>query len=188
MLCCSPMTRFTRTPLWAQGIELENPSARFGQELDQKDGTQSYFSAFGGFRCVWTFAPGWRLFLGRWVGLQGSVRGACRASAAEAAGPRCLCWDSYGMHPPFHCFLTRARFTTPCAGPSRSSGDGAHSWKSAASPGGHARGSWLRSPGWDRGTLFLQAAGCNKVCACFLDSHVKHWFQQRSRHGATWDD
>lgn len=35
-----------------QGIELENPSARFGQELDQKDGTQSYFSAFGGFRSV----------------------------------------------------------------------------------------------------------------------------------------
>ncbi|GIL67900.1 hypothetical protein Vafri_21113 [Volvox africanus] len=35
-----------------QGIELENPSARFGVDLDTKDGTQSYFSQFGGFRSV----------------------------------------------------------------------------------------------------------------------------------------
>ncbi|KAG2497858.1 hypothetical protein HYH03_004124 [Edaphochlamys debaryana] len=35
-----------------QGIELENPNARLGQDLDTKDGTQSYFSAFGGFRSV----------------------------------------------------------------------------------------------------------------------------------------
>ncbi len=39
-----------------QGIELENPSARLGMDLDTKDGTQSYFSQFGGFRCV--YAPG----------------------------------------------------------------------------------------------------------------------------------
>ncbi|KXZ56164.1 hypothetical protein GPECTOR_1g140 [Gonium pectorale] len=35
-----------------QGIELENPSARLGMDLDTKDGTQSYFSQFGGFRSV----------------------------------------------------------------------------------------------------------------------------------------
>ncbi|GIL42836.1 hypothetical protein Vafri_695, partial [Volvox africanus] len=35
-----------------QGIELGNPSARFGMDLDTKDGTQSYFSQFGGFRSV----------------------------------------------------------------------------------------------------------------------------------------
>ncbi|KAG2446240.1 hypothetical protein HXX76_000832 [Chlamydomonas incerta] len=34
-----------------QGIELENPQARFG-EMDAKDGTQSYFSQFGGFRSI----------------------------------------------------------------------------------------------------------------------------------------
>ncbi|PNH07918.1 hypothetical protein TSOC_005581, partial [Tetrabaena socialis] len=35
-----------------QGIELENPNARFGVDLDTRDGTQSYFSQFGGFRSV----------------------------------------------------------------------------------------------------------------------------------------
>ena len=38
--------------LSAQGIELENPSARFGADLDAKDGTQSYFSASAGFRSI----------------------------------------------------------------------------------------------------------------------------------------
>ncbi len=30
-----------------QGIELENPNARQGQELDKRDGTESYFSVLG---------------------------------------------------------------------------------------------------------------------------------------------
>ncbi len=36
----------------AQGIELENPNARQGQELDKRDGTESYFSEYSGFRSI----------------------------------------------------------------------------------------------------------------------------------------
>ncbi|KAK9805552.1 hypothetical protein WJX72_004756 [[Myrmecia] bisecta] len=35
-----------------QGIELENPSARLGQELDKREGTESYFSEYSGFRSI----------------------------------------------------------------------------------------------------------------------------------------
>ena len=38
-----------------QGIELQNPSARPGQEFDIRDtsdGTQSYFSEYSGFRSI----------------------------------------------------------------------------------------------------------------------------------------
>lgn len=35
-----------------QGIELQNPSVRFGQEVDKSDGTESYFSEYSGFRSI----------------------------------------------------------------------------------------------------------------------------------------
>ncbi|KAK9837334.1 hypothetical protein WJX81_007173 [Elliptochloris bilobata] len=38
------------TPI--QGIELENPNARLGQDLDKRDGTESYFSEYSGFRSI----------------------------------------------------------------------------------------------------------------------------------------
>ena len=38
--------------LCVQGIELENPNARQGQDLDKRDGTESYFSEYSGFRSI----------------------------------------------------------------------------------------------------------------------------------------
>jgi U4/U6 small nuclear ribonucleoprotein PRP31 len=35
-----------------QGIELSNPSVQFGQTVDTKSGTESYFSEYSGFRSV----------------------------------------------------------------------------------------------------------------------------------------
>jgi U4/U6 small nuclear ribonucleoprotein PRP31 len=36
----------------SQGIELQNPSAAFGQDMDKRDGTESYFSEYSGFRSL----------------------------------------------------------------------------------------------------------------------------------------